>query len=74
MRRVRACGAALGVAVAALVWLAVAWSEPPVLEGLKAPLPVTLWRELRWPVLIQGLVIFATVTAIVALVRERVMR
>lgn len=45
-----------------------------IMEGSKEALPLVLWRDMSWPILVQGLVIFATVIALISLIRERIMR
>lgn len=70
--RVRA--ATLGSLLVIATYLVFIETRTPVLEGSKESLPIVLWRDMSWPILVQGLVIFATVIAIISLIRERIMR
>jgi len=71
---VRARAAVLGFLVAVTTYLVFVETRTPTLEGSKESLPLVLWRDMSWPILVQGLVIFATVIAIISLIRERIMR
>jgi len=64
----------LGLLVILITYIAFLESKMPILEGSKEPLPTVLWRDFPWPLLMQSLVIFATVIAIISLIRERIMR
>ena len=49
-------------------------SKIPKGVGYSRSMSVALWEDFCWSMLIQGLLIFATVIAILSLVRERIMR
>jgi len=66
--------AILGSLIAIVTYLIFIETKAPILEGSRESLPLVLWREFSWSILVQGLVIFATVIAIVSLIRERIMR